>query len=907
MNFLDEIDESLMSTKSRLTVCWITVVLLTAIVHSGSPVKGQDRIRLFFVCSGKNDLYQAVQDDGEFLPRFDSIKETIDAAAEGDAVLVLADDYPDKPTSISADLFLEAAKKRLRMYVEYPAALPDMEVGAPRRTRIERAVISSGFFGPELARLRILAINGLHFVPVSVEKSHIVAARVAGFDTAVYGLPETAYPILFEHPDGGILVATTKLSHFVTGRYAPVDAWRTLWQGVIDWLCRGQKTPDLRWTPVVRASYGRDEPLPADVEEQALRRGVEWFVKSKLLLHPSRLEKIEGAATAPTPPPDAPVGDGSLGILEAPLSIIQHDGSQLQSVARRGDCTGESAMAIAFGGKCFDDAQKSQIAENLLDFWYFTSDACKKERADPEHGAYGLIAWGVSSPAWYKANYGDDNARLLMGTMAVAALADEDRWDELMMRCLLANLRTTGPLGFRGGRIDVGPLGQHGWQSYFRRRTINPHPHYEAYLWACFLWAYQQTGCELFYQRAENALRITMGQYTDGWRWTNGLAQEKARILLPLAWLVRVKDTPEHRAWLRQAVDGLLALQEPCGAICEELGLAGRGQYPPPSSNEAYGTNEASLIQQNGDPVSDLLYTTNFAFLGLHEAAAATGDQDILKAESKLAEFLCRIQVRSTSQPSLDGGWFRAFDFKRWEPWGSNADAGWGAWAIESGWTQGWITSVLAMRQMKTSLWDLSLDSNIERHFEELRRQMLPDDVLAAAEPERVKHEAVDKTVKLASPPDPRYPGGGPAGLVDGYVGIADHTAPEWLGFEGPDLMATVDLGKPTEINSVGAGFLQSTGVGIFLPRSVEFAVSDDGNTFTTVATVKPKTSEREPSPLRSVLTADKLNSKPRYVRVRAESIGKIPDWHRAAGRRAWLFVDEVLVNPKQDAHGDRQ
>jgi hypothetical protein len=375
------------------------------------------------------------------------------------------------------------------------------------------------------------------------------------------------------------------------------------------------------------------------------------------------------------------------------------------------------------------------------------------------------------------------------------------------------------------------------------------------------------------------------------------LAQEKARILLPLAWLVRVKDTPEHRAWLRQAVDGLLALQEPCGAIREELGPAGMGQYAPPTSNEAYGTNEASLIQQNGDPISDLLYTTNFAFLGLHEAAAATGDKDILSAENKLAEFLCRIQIRSTSDPSLDGGWFRAFDFKRWEHWGSNADAGWGAWAIESGWTQGWITSVLAMRRMKTSLWDLTQGSRIEKHFDRLRSQMLPDDVLAAPALSRVDHDAVGSTVKLLTPADPRYPGSGPAGLVDGFVGAADHTSPEWLGLEGVDLILTIDLGRETTITNIGAAFLQSTAVGIFVPRRVEFAVSDDGTAFTAVATNTPKISERDSGPLRSKLVTDKLKAQGRYVRVRAENVGTIPDWHSAAGRRAWLFVDEILVN----------
>ena len=176
----------------------------------------------------------------------------------------------------------------------------------------------------------------------------------------------------------------------------------------------------------------------------------------------------------------------------------------------------------------------------------------------------------------------------------------------------------------------------------------------EAYLWACYLWAYQQTGYELFYQRAETALRMTMAAYTDGWRWTNGLAQEKARMLLPLAWLVRVKDTPEHRRWLRKAVGRPGGLAGAVRGDPRGVGTAAARHVPAAASNEAYGTAEASLIQRNGDPVCDLLYTTNFAFLGLHEAAAATGDPRDRRAEEKLAKFLCRIQVRSRG-PAVAG------------------------------------------------------------------------------------------------------------------------------------------------------------------------------------------------------------------------------------------------------------
>ena len=121
-----------------------------------------------------------------------------------------------------------------------------------------------------------------------------------------------------------------------------------------------------------------------------------------------------------------------------------------------------------------------------------------------------------------------------------------------------------------------------------------------------------------------------------------------------------------------------------------------------------------------------MLYTVSFAFLGLHEAAAATNDPYYKDAEDKLAKFLCRIQIKSEQHPELDGGWFRAFDYKRWEYWASNADAGWGAWCIESGWSQSWITAVLDLRQLNKSLWDLTKNIRLDNEFNTLQKQMIP-------------------------------------------------------------------------------------------------------------------------------------------------------------------------------------
>lgn len=114
-------------------------------------------------------------------------------------------------------------------------------------------------------------------------------------------------------------------------------------------------------------------------------------------------------------------------------------------------------------------------------------------------------------------------------------------------------------------------------------------------------------------------------------------------------------------------------------------------------------------------------YTTNFALLGLHEAAAATKNSTYIKARDRLLDLVIRAQVKSkiNHHPELDGAFFRAFDYEKWEAWASDSDIGWGAWSIETGWTQSWITTVIGLFVQNTSLWDLAQNVNAQDEFED--------------------------------------------------------------------------------------------------------------------------------------------------------------------------------------------
>lgn len=160
------------------------------------------------------------------------------------------------------------------------------------------------------------------------------------------------------------------------------------------------------------------------------------------------------------------------------------------------------------------------------------------------------------------------------------------------------------------------------------------------------------------------------------------------------------------------------------------------------------------------------------------------------------------------------------------------------------------------------------------------------------------RHAARDRPVTLVTPPSQRYAGAGGAELVDGMIGDEDDLRKDWLGFEGDDLQATIDLGEMVTVREVGLATCQVTASGVFLPPTVAFEVSSDGETFERVALIQNE------MPLNKAVAQMTLATRidpvrARYLRVHARTIGTIPDWHPAKGRDAWLFVGEILVNPR--------
>lgn len=688
------------------------------------------KMRNEIICYGNpdSDLVQLLKEEGYILKFYSSVSEALQNAPEKSSILLLSDLYPVEGTIISTDDEELIKTKSLRVFVEFPQKIGISENIKSDTLNLERIVVCDSI-NSILPSMSLLSFNRciLKDIGDSIDNPILVAAKVAGFDKAVYGLKGTKTTPILYYKNPNLLVSTTCISNFASSRYMPEQKTKALFEYIFKWLLNKDKVSFSSWITYVNPSYTQTESLPSNARCQSIMKGIEWFYNGHFIVHPnwkaSWVDKYIGDGTMPVGPglpEDIENGDGSLGVLEGHMSGIYHDGSQLYRYWMRDDVQGEAAYAFAAAGDILDNDKYFKVASNLIDYSF--REYRDSVRNNPSSPTYGLLGWAYTHKGTY---YGDDNARSLLGSIAASAILNNSQWDKMLVEGIIGNFRTTGINGFRGGVLQDADIQKRGWKAYYNDSIVNLHAHFEAWNWACYLWLYNQTQYEPLLQRVKKAISMMMESYPEKWSWTNGIQQERARMILPLAWLYRIEPTQKHLEWLQYMSNELLKNQVPCGGIREELGDESKSSFGRTLSNEAYGVTEAPLIFDNGDPVADMLYTTNFAFVGLCEAANATNNPEYTKALNQMNDFLIRIQVRSDKFKNVDGAWFRAFNYQDWNYWASNADAGWGAWSTLTGWIQSWIVGTQSLMEKNTSLWDVMNQKDVSNIANEVINEMI--------------------------------------------------------------------------------------------------------------------------------------------------------------------------------------
>ena len=161
---------------------------------------------------------------------------------------------------------------------------------------------------------------------------------------------------------------------------------------------------------------------------------------------------------------------------------------------------------------------------------------------------------------------------------------------------------------------------------------------------------------------------------------------------------------------------------------------------------------------------------------------------------------------------------------------------------------------------------------------------------------EKLENSAVGKSILMENYANKKYPGESKDALINGLGASINYRDPSWQGFEAEDLIATIDLGSITKINSVNVRFLQDQVVWIFLPKKVEIEHSLDGDNFDMLYESYQDNDFSFDQNIYNYLVEPK-GIESRYIRIKGYNLDQCPDYHPGAGRPCWLFTDEIIIN----------
>lgn len=154
-------------------------------------------------------------------------------------------------------------------------------------------------------------------------------------------------------------------------------------------------------------------------------------------------------------------------------------------------------------------------------------------------------------------------------------------------------------------------------------------------------------------------------------------------------------------------------------------------------------------------------------------------------------------------------------------------------------------------------------------------------------------HLAVGRDIKLDFAPHSKYSSGGPGAIINGVEGSSERYGDdEWLGFDGKDCFATIDLGAATIVSEAHFRFFKGEGQWIYLPRSIKILASNDGSSFRSIGEMEMV--EGDDKTVATTLQLQPISA--RYLKIEIQNFGTIPKGAQGGGNPAWLFVDEITI-----------
>ena len=177
-----------------------------------------------------------------------------------------------------------------------------------------------------------------------------------------------------------------------------------------------------------------------------------------------------------------------------------------------------------------------------------------------------------------------------------------------------------------------------------------------------------------------------------------------------------------------------------------------------------------------------------------------------------------------------------------------------------------------------------------------VKEKNLKRKVVATKKLEFNLHKGLGKKITYNTNYNPSYQADKNKTLVNGISG-SEHNFRDgqWQGFYGSDIDIIIDLGEKTKFSELSSSYFQYHLSWILLPKSVEYLISDNGETFSTIFYKNQICNPMQEGKFKEQFSYRGEQSA-RYVRLKAKNYGTLPKQHPAAGSNSWVFIDEFII-----------
>lgn len=158
-------------------------------------------------------------------------------------------------------------------------------------------------------------------------------------------------------------------------------------------------------------------------------------------------------------------------------------------------------------------------------------------------------------------------------------------------------------------------------------------------------------------------------------------------------------------------------------------------------------------------------------------------------------------------------------------------------------------------------------------------------------------NKATGNKVQFNQKPFPKYTYAGETILTDGLRGDFNYANGSWLGYNGTSLDVNLRFPEPVNVSSVKIGTLVQYSEYIFPPSQIiVYNIGQDGNSTKIGELNIPMAISGDKDGLYEytcLFDPVEVNE----LKIVANPVDSIPSWHGAHGEKAFLFVDEIVVD----------